>query len=42
MKPDNSLVEHSFIVVNKGNASFNMNDVHVVMPYTFPYMEGYY
>ena len=32
MSPDNSLVEHSFIVVNKGNASFNMNDVHVVMP----------
>ena len=32
MKPDNSLVEHSFIVVNKGNASFNMNDIHVVMP----------
>ena len=32
MKPDNSLVEHSFIVVNKGSASFNMNDVHVVMP----------
>lgn len=32
MSPDNSLVEHSFIVVDKGNASFNMNDVHVVMP----------
>ena len=32
MKPDNSLVEHSFIFVNNGSASFNMNDVHVVMP----------
>ena len=30
--PDNSLVEHSFIVVDKGNASFDMDDVHVVMP----------
>ena len=32
MSPDNSLVERSFVVVDKGNASFNMNDVHVVMP----------
>lgn len=32
MSPDNALAGHSFIVVDKGNASFDMNDVHVVMP----------